>query len=355
MKQCEGSIILKIVLSWYRMVLMEAESRVVDALLDKRLPGVSNKKVLVVDDDIDIRNLLRLVFSNEGYNVLLAENGEDGIRLARTERPDVVFLDLLMSGLSGLEVCKILKNNPVTEDIPVVVVTAYSRRSDIQLIKESGADWFVKKPFENKRLLELAAKLIYEEEEDAGSPIMFGADMTPQSYLMSLMHAYIDESMKIFPSGLNSKMMEGYFKAFVRFFNLPVLVEDSEKVPLEEFGRIFNLPKLVEDSDKMRLEAVKSKYIDVLNEMGFADKFALMEDPDMYIFQVIGCKYAENYHHSIKSGSFLCPFALFAGALIHSYMNPRIHISKTVLRRGGSITVYKKIKVGVKDYITRPG
>lgn len=49
---------------------------------------------------------------------------------------------------------------------------------------------------------------------------------------------------------------------------------------------------------------------------------------------MIGCRYAENYHHCIKSGSFLCPFALFVGALIHSYMNPRIHISKTVLRRG---------------------
>jgi CheY-like chemotaxis protein len=337
------------------MVLMEAERQFADALLDMRLPGVSNKKILVVDDDLDIRSLLRLVFSNEGYNVLLAENGEDGIRLARTERPDVIFLDLLMSGLSGLEVCKILKNNPVTEDIPVVVVTAYSRKSDIQLIKEAGADWFVKKPFDNKRLLELAEKLIYKDEEDTGSPVMFGEDMTPQSYLMSMIHAYIDESMKIFPRGLNSKMMDGYFKAFIRFFNLPVLVEDSDKVPLEEFGRIFNLPKSFEDSEKVRLEAVKSKYIDVLNDMGFAEKLALMEDPDMYIFQVIGCKYAENYHNCIKSRSFLCPFALFVGALIHAYMNPRIHISKTVLRRGGSITVYKKLRVRLKDYKTKPG
>ena len=172
---------------------------------------------------------------------------------------------------------------------------------------------------------------------------------------MSLIHAYVDESMKLFPSGLNSKMLDGYFKAFVRFFNLPVLVEDSGRVPLEEFGRIFNLPALVEDSEKVRLEAVKSKYIDVLNEMGFADKLMLMEDPEMYIFQVIGCKYAENYHHCIKSGSFLCPFALFVGALIHSYMNSRIHISKTVLRRGGSITVYKKLRVKLKEYKSKPG
>ena len=337
------------------MIRMEAESRISNAVLDRRLPGVSNKKILVVDDDLDIRSLLKLVFSEEGYNVLLAENGEEGLRLARTESPDVIFLDLLMSGLSGLEVCKILKNNPVTEDIPIVVITAYSRKSDIQLIKESGADWFVKKPFDNKRLLDLAAKLIYEDKEDAGSPVMFGADMTPPSYLMSLIHAYIDESMKLFPSGLNSKMLDGYFKSFIRFFNLPVLVEDSDKVPLEEFGRIFNLPALVEDSEKVRLDAINSKYIKVLNEMGLADKFVLMEDPEMYIFQVIGCKYAENYHHCIKSGSFLCPFALFVGALIHAYMNPRIHISKTVLRRGGSITVYKKLRVKLKEYKSKPG
>ena len=334
---------------------MEAESHLSDAELDRRLPGVSNKKILVVDDDLDIRSLLKLVFSDEGYNVLLAESGEEGIRLARAESPDVIFLDLLMSGLSGLEVCKILKNNPVTQDIPIVVITAYSRKSDIQLIKDSGADWFVKKPFDNKRLLDLAAKLIYEDKEDAGSPVMFGVDMPPQSYLMSLIHAYVDESMKLFPSGLNRKMLDGYFKAFIRFFNLPVLVEDSERVPLEEFGRIFNLPALVEDSENVHLDAIKSKYIKVLNEMGFADKFVLLEDPDMYIFQVIGCRYAENYHHCIKSSSFLCPFALFMGTLIHTYMNPRIHISKTVLKRGGSITVYKKLRVKLEDYKTRPG
>ena len=74
----------------------------------------------------------------------------------------------------------------------------------------------------------------------------------------------------------------------------------------------------------------------------------------MYGFQLIEYKYVENYHHCIKSGSFLCPLALFVGALIHSYMNPRIHISKTVLSRGGSITVYKKLRVKLKEYKSKP-
>ena len=334
---------------------MEAESQLTYTIVDKRLPGVSNKKILVVDDDNDIRSLLKLVFSNEGYTVMLAENGEEGIRLARTESPDVIFLDLLMSGLSGLEVCKILKSNPVTENIPVVVITAYSRKSDIKLVKESGADWFVKKPFENKELLDLVAKLIYEDKETNDPSVVFGADLTPPSFLMSLLHAYMDESLKIFANGFNRRMLEGYFKAFVRFFNLPVLMEDPEKIPLEEFGRIFNLPELVEDSKKVRLDALKNKYVDVLNGMGLADKFILMEDPDMYIFQVIGCKDANTYHQSIRSSNFLCPYALFVGTLIHTYMTPRIQVSKSVLKRGGSITVFRKIKARSKSYVTKPG
>lgn len=355
MKQCECSIIFKMVSSGYRVILMQAESQLTDTLLDKRLPGVSNKKILVVDDDSDIRSLLKLIFSNEGYTVLLAENGEEGIRLARTESPDVIFLDLLMSGLSGLEVCKILKRNPVTEDIPVVVITAYSRKSDIQLIKESGADWFLKKPFENKKLVELAAKIIYEDKKAADPTVVFGAEMTPQSFLMSFLHAYMDESLKIFPNGFSNNMLEGYLKAFVRFFKLPVLMEEPEKIPLEEFGRIFNLPELVEDSKKVRLDALKNKYVDVLNGMGLADKFMLMEDPDMYIFQVIGCKDANTYHQSIKSSNFLCPYALFVGTLIHTYMTPMIQVSKSVLKRGGSITVFRKTKLRSKSYVTKPG
>ena len=334
---------------------IEAESQLANTLHDRRLPGVSNKKILVVDDEFDIRNLLQLIFTNEGFTVLLAKNGEEGIHLARTESPDIIFLDLLMSGLSGLEVCKILKNNPVTEGIPIVVVTAFGRDGDIQLAKDAGADWFVKKPFENKQLIELATKLLYQDRGAAGSTEKFGSDTTPQSYLMALTHAYMDETMKLFPNGFNTKMLESYLKAFARFFELPVLTEDFEKVPLEALGRIFNLPVLAEGAESVPLEAVKTKFIEVLNGMGLADKFMLVEDPDMYILQVIGCKHAGTYHHSIQGGSFLCPHALFVGALIHTYINPKIQVTKTVLKKGGSITVYKKPNVSTKKYITKTG
>ena len=312
---------------------MQAESQTTNTLLDRGLPGVSNKKILVVDDEPDIRNLLHLVFGNEGYTVLLAENGEVGIRLARTESPDVIFLDLLMPGLSGLEVCKILKNNPVTEGIPVVVVTAFGRDRDIQLAKEAGADWFVKKPFENSKLVELAEKLIYPDK-GATATVGFDADMSPLAYMLSLTHAYLDASLKMFPNGFNNKIQEVYFKTFLRLYNLPVLVEGSEKVTLE---------------------TLKANYIEGLNGMGLADKFMLVEEHDMYIFQVIGCKHAGAYHHSINSGSFVCPHALFVGALIHAYVNPYIQMSKTALRKGGSITAYRKIDPRAKMYLNKSG
>jgi len=172
---------------------------------------------------------------------------------------------------------------------------------------------------------------------------------------MSLSHAFLDEFSKIFPNGFNIKILESYSKTFRRFINLPVIMEESERVPLEAFGRIFNLPMLMEESKEEPLEALKVKYIEVLNTMSLADKFMLVEDSDMYIFQVIGCKYANTFHNSIKSSSFLCPHAMFVGALIYIYLNPKIEVNKTVLKKGGSITVFRKLNVRAKKYITKSG
>ncbi|MEN6577020.1 MAG: response regulator transcription factor [Phycisphaerales bacterium] len=109
--------------------------------------------ILVVDDEEDIVELVKLNLVREGYDVLTATTGERAIELARARQPDLAILDLMLPGIDGLEVCRALKSNPRTEQMPVVILTAKSEDSDIIAGLELGADDYVTKPFNSKVLI----------------------------------------------------------------------------------------------------------------------------------------------------------------------------------------------------------
>ena len=107
------------------------------------------KKILIVDDQPQIRELVAITLQLSSYQILLAENGQQAIEIAQTEHPDVILLDVMLYGsdLDGLEVCRRLKKNPTTEDIPIVLLTAHGQMSDIEAGKAAGADDYFTKPF----------------------------------------------------------------------------------------------------------------------------------------------------------------------------------------------------------------
>ena len=111
-------------------------------------------KVLVADDERQIRDLLSEFLTSEGYEVLLASDGEDATGLAEREYPDVILLDVKMPGIDGIEVCKRLKAEPKTQFIPVIMITGYVDNKMAAI--EAGADDFVNKPID---LVELAVRL----------------------------------------------------------------------------------------------------------------------------------------------------------------------------------------------------
>lgn len=115
--------------------------------------------VLVVDDDPIIVSLLQVNFEIEGYDVLTATGGEAGLALARSGSPDVVVLDVMMPGMDGLEVARRLRGDPITEAIPVVMLSAKAQAADIQLGLEV-ADDYITKPFEPLELLERVGTLV---------------------------------------------------------------------------------------------------------------------------------------------------------------------------------------------------
>ncbi len=112
------------------------------------------EKVLVVDDERQIRDLLNEFLTGEGYEVLLASNGEEAIELAETEYPDVILLDVKMPGFDGIEVCKRLKAEPKTQFVPVIMITGYIDNKMVAI--EAGVDDFVNKPID---LVELAVRV----------------------------------------------------------------------------------------------------------------------------------------------------------------------------------------------------
>ena len=114
---------------------------------------MSKETILVVEDEEDIQELVRYNLAKEGHRVLLAGTGEDGLRAARTELPGLILLDLMLPGVDGLEVCRILKAAAKTRHIPVVMLTAKGEESDVVAGLELGADDYITKPFSPKVLI----------------------------------------------------------------------------------------------------------------------------------------------------------------------------------------------------------
>jgi len=126
------------------------------------------ERILVVDDEEDILELVRFNLSKEGYHVTCATTGERAVEIARSELQDLVVLDLMLPGMDGLEVTEFLKNNPDTQNIPIVMLTAKGEESDVVTGLELGADDYVTKPF-SPRILVARVKAVLRRKVK-GSP-----------------------------------------------------------------------------------------------------------------------------------------------------------------------------------------
>ncbi len=119
------------------------------------------KSVLIVEDQADIRELIRMTLELEAVDIQEADNGERGLQAARASRPDVVLLDVMMPGtLDGFAVCKQLKSDPETRRTKVVLLTARSQDSDRQSGHGAGADAYLTKPFSPRQLLSVVHGLL---------------------------------------------------------------------------------------------------------------------------------------------------------------------------------------------------
>jgi len=116
--------------------------------------------VLVVEDDPVILRLLEVNFDLEGFGVLLAQDGEEGIAVARASRPDVIVTDIMMPKASGIELVETLKADAATASIPIVLLSAKAQSGDLQAGMDAGADDYVTKPFEPLDLIDRVNALL---------------------------------------------------------------------------------------------------------------------------------------------------------------------------------------------------
>jgi two-component system phosphate regulon response regulator PhoB len=138
---------------------------------------MNKERILVVDDEEDILELVRYNLALEGYDVICASSGEDALKFARTKPADLIVLDLMLPGIDGLDVTKILKANKDTRHIPVVMLTAKGEETDIVTGLELGADDYITKPFSPKILAaRVKAVIRRKNEEPAGEDSVIKID-----------------------------------------------------------------------------------------------------------------------------------------------------------------------------------
>lgn len=110
-------------------------------------------RILVVDDETDVIDMLLVNLRGAGFQVSAVEDGASAIAKAKSEPPSLIILDLMLPGMSGLEICKVLKSDPVTQHIPVIMLTAKGEEVDKIVGLELGADDYVTKPFSPRELI----------------------------------------------------------------------------------------------------------------------------------------------------------------------------------------------------------
>lgn len=109
---------------------------------------MNKKKILIVDDQVEVRELVEVTLMVGNFTIFKAESGEEAVRIAKKEKPDLIIMDVMMpGGMNGLEATRIIKRNPDTSGVKVIMLTAKGQKNDVEQGFEAGADEYFIKPF----------------------------------------------------------------------------------------------------------------------------------------------------------------------------------------------------------------
>jgi two-component system cell cycle response regulator DivK len=121
---------------------------------------LDTKRILLVEDHEDNRNIYRTILEHYGYTVVIAVDGQNGIRIAREERPDLILMDLSIPVVDGWEATRLLKGDPETSGIPIIALSAHALSEDRERAVQAGCDGYLAKPVEPRKVLEEVARFL---------------------------------------------------------------------------------------------------------------------------------------------------------------------------------------------------
>jgi DNA-binding response OmpR family regulator len=128
---------------------------------------MSSTKILIADDEVHIRRSLEFVLKKEGYETVMAENGEDALAKARQEKPTICFLDLQMPPMNGDEVCAAIKQGPEMSHTHVIILTARGQETDKQRVLASGVNEYMTKPFSPSKVVQRVREILGQKDSNA--------------------------------------------------------------------------------------------------------------------------------------------------------------------------------------------
>ena len=225
---------------------------------------MAGKRVLVVDDDVKTVELVKLYLNRDSYHVLTAYDGVEALRLAREGHPDLIVLDLMLPGMDGLEVCRILRNE---SDVPIIMLTAKTTDQDRLTGLDLGADDYVTKPFSPRelaaRVRAVLRRLPREALQRGPAEIKYGKlTMDFLKYEASL----ADKPLNLTP--IEFKLLGVLVKEPERVFSRAQLIEKALSYDFEGFDRTIDVHIL---NLRRKLESTPShpKYIKTVYGAGY--------------------------------------------------------------------------------------
>ena len=123
------------------------------------------KKILIVDDNLDLIYILQSQVQNLGYDSILAVNGKEAVDMAATQQPDLILMDIMMPVMNGLRATRLIRENPKTRSIPILAVTVLATHKDKENCLQSGCDDYICKPFTHLQLCTRIEKLLKNSEK----------------------------------------------------------------------------------------------------------------------------------------------------------------------------------------------
>jgi DNA-binding response OmpR family regulator len=124
------------------------------------------KTILIIDDEVGLRNLLKFRLVSFGFDVIVAEDGYTGIEMAKSMKPDLIILDIMMPYFNGIEVCKKLKSDYTTKGIPVVFLSVLAQKEDMEMGRQAGGEFFLTKPYDPEKLNFVLRMALNKKEEE---------------------------------------------------------------------------------------------------------------------------------------------------------------------------------------------